>query len=50
MTDKKTIEFVRDITGLGSVNKRVKNTSPSSKTHLERSISLARKSLDRRVK
>ena len=33
MTDKKTIEYIRDITGLGSVNKRVKNTSPSSKAH-----------------
>ena len=33
MTDKPTIEHVRKITGLGSVNKRVKNTSPSSKAH-----------------
>ena len=33
MTDKPTIDHVRKITGVGSVNKRVKNTSPSSKPH-----------------
>ena len=33
MTDKPTIEYVRKITGLGSVNRRIKNTSPSSKAH-----------------
>ena len=33
MTDKETIEHVKRITGLGSVNVRVKNKSPSSKTH-----------------
>jgi|TARA_R110002020_G_scaffold234531_1_gene446592 hypothetical protein len=33
MTDKETIEYVRKITGLGSVNIRIKNKSPSSKAH-----------------
>ena len=33
MTHKPTIDYVRKIAGVGSVNKRVKNTSPSSKPH-----------------
>ena len=33
MTDKETIEHVKRITGLGSVNVRVKNKSPSSRAH-----------------
>ncbi len=33
MTDKPTIEFVKKITGVGSVNKRIKNKSPTSKAH-----------------
>ena len=33
MTDKETIEHVKKITGLGSVNLRVKNRSKSSKPH-----------------
>jgi len=33
MTDKATIEYVKKITGFGSVCKRIKNKSPSSKSH-----------------
>jgi hypothetical protein len=33
MTDKPTIEYVKKITGIGSVTKRIKNKSPSSKPH-----------------
>jgi len=33
MTDKATIDYVKKITGLGSVNIRIKNKSPSSKPH-----------------
>ena len=33
MTDKITIDYIRKITGLGSVSLRVKNKSPSSKSH-----------------
>ena len=33
MTDKPTIEYVKKITGVGNVSRRVKNKSPSSKKH-----------------
>tara|TARA_R110001592_G_scaffold193694_1_gene440990 strand:+ start:253 stop:663 length:411 start_codon:yes stop_codon:yes gene_type:complete len=33
MTDKPTIDYVKKITGLGSVNLRIKNKSASSKPH-----------------
>tara|TARA_B100000214_G_scaffold138597_1_gene98921 strand:+ start:381 stop:767 length:387 start_codon:yes stop_codon:yes gene_type:complete len=33
MVDKPTIEWIQKATGVGNVNKRVKNKSPSSKPH-----------------
>jgi len=33
MTDRPTIEYVKKITGVGNVNRRIKNKSPSSKAH-----------------
>ena len=33
MVDKPTIEWIKEATGVGNVNRRIKNKSPSSKPH-----------------